>query len=277
MCHGYTVEEVAEQAAVQAVLHRQGFSGACGAIALTAGGHVAVTPDGKAAILLTFVEGKAADAVVEAGVNAGGVMQEVGAHLAELHQVVVPEDATLRSFKAGGCCLLGMHVAGECLQKMRSCEHTAKHPFVDFYEGRLATLQQCVAVEGLPHGILHGDPFLDNVLVDEHDGTFRGFVDFEDACVGPLLFDMACAAIGCCYRAEDNALDLPRLEALMEGYVAVRRLAPPEWNNFHMFMMVALLCNCSWRFMNFNIDHREIEDCRNTYMELQQRIQSLEV
>ena len=32
----------------------------------------------------------------------------------------------------------------------------------------------------------------------------------------------------------------------------------------------------SWRFKNFNIDHRELESCRDAHRELQERIESLE-
>ena len=40
-------------------------------------------------------------------------------------------------------------------------------------------------------------------------------------------------------------------------------------------MRLALLCNCSWRFKNFNIDHRDVEDCRNAHVELWDRIKEL--
>jgi len=53
-------------------------------------------------------------------------------------------------------------------------------------------------------------------------------------------------------------------------------LTSVEQKVFMPFMMVALLCNCAWRFMNFNIDHREIEACRDTYVELQDRIKGLD-
>jgi len=44
------------------------------------------------------------------------------------------------------------------------------------------------------------------------------------------------------------------------------------------FMRLALLCNCTWRFVNFNIDNRS-EDLipqREAYVELQERIVQLE-
>lgn len=41
-------------------------------------------------------------------------------------------------------------------------------------------------------------------------------------------------------------------------------------------MKLSMLCNATWRFKNFNIDHREIEECRNAHVELQERILTLE-
>ena len=41
-------------------------------------------------------------------------------------------------------------------------------------------------------------------------------------------------------------------------------------------MKLTMLCNCSWRFKNFHIDHREIEECRDAYVELRERIEALE-
>lgn len=35
-------------------------------------------------------------------------------------------------------------------------------------------------------------------------------------------------------------------------------------------------CNCAWRFKNFNVDHRELTDCREAHRELQQRIEDLD-
>ena len=49
-------------------------------------------------------------------------------------------------------------------------------------------------------------------------GEVVGWVDWEDVAIGPLMFDVGCAIIGCCYRSqegEDNLLDTDRLSAFM--------------------------------------------------------------
>jgi Ser/Thr protein kinase RdoA (MazF antagonist) len=135
-------------------------------------------------------------------------------------------------------------------------------------------------MSALPTGIIHGDPFLDNILVDGETGAFSAFVDFEDSCVGPLLFDVACTAAAGCYRpAQDGGPDELHTELLahfLRGYVGVRRFTAEEAAAFVPFMRLALLCNCAWRFKNFNLDHREVESCRDAYKELQKRIEDLE-
>jgi hypothetical protein len=141
-------------------------------------------------------------------------------------------------------------------------------------------VQELVRMASLPTGIIHGDPFLDNILVDAESGAFKAFVDFEDSCVGPLLFDVACTAAAGCYRpAADGGPDvlaMQLLRDLLRGYASARRFEEHEVAAFVPFMRMALLCNCTWRFKNFNLDHREVESCRDAYRELQWRIEDLE-
>ena len=98
-------------------------------------------------------------------------------------------------------------------RRARWCTGT---PFLPFYAVQLQSLQETWGSPGLPRGVLHGDPFLDNVLCSPADGSLEGFVDMEDVCIGPLLFDRCCAA-SCCFRASDNALDMRKMRHLLEG------------------------------------------------------------
>ena len=145
-------------------------------------------------------------------------------------------------------------------------------------------------------GVIHGDPFLDNMLVvpgptPQSALSAAYWIDFEDTCEGPLLFDVACAVIGSCFvkkgategkeggREEQEShhphLDLSRAQAFLRGYTRERQLTLPEVELFLPFLRIALLCNCTWRFINFHIDHREIESARDSYLELRDRIDYL--
>jgi homoserine kinase type II len=80
----------------------------------------------------------------------------------------------------------------------------------------------------LPKGIIHGDLFNDNLL-------FRGdklvaILDFEAACRGKFIFDLATAVNALCVDGE--GYDLKRFEALIAGYESLRPLSLAEWDAF---------------------------------------------
>jgi homoserine kinase type II len=80
----------------------------------------------------------------------------------------------------------------------------------------------------LPKGIIHGDLFTDNLL-------FRGdklvaVLDFEAACRGKFIFDLATAVNALCVDGE--GYDLKRFEALIAGYESLRPLSLAEWDAF---------------------------------------------
>jgi Ser/Thr protein kinase RdoA (MazF antagonist) len=281
LCNGYERDWVDGQTAIQNHLKLGGFNGGCPPFPLAADAKVFVsTRLSVPACLLGFVPGEPADAVVESGVSAQKVLGELGAQLAALNAVKATKEDGLRTYEAGGACEVVTHlltVDGACQywDIVSGCEHTKDHPYLSFYADRVKLLRQDMAAEGLPYGIMHGDPFLDNFLV-HLDGSFSGFVDFEDTCTGPLLFDIACCCIGTCFRAEDNQLDLERMACLLNAYCSNRSLEPLEQKMFLRFMRLCLLCNCSWRFRNFNVANRDIIDARDSYKELQHRITQLE-
>ena len=80
----------------------------------------------------------------------------------------------------------------------------------------------------LPKGIIHGDLFHDNLL-------FKGdklvaMLDFEAACRGKFIFDLATAVNALCFDGE--GYDLKRFEALIAGYESLRPLSLAEWDAF---------------------------------------------
>ncbi|HKV56495.1 MAG TPA: homoserine kinase [Candidatus Binataceae bacterium] len=80
----------------------------------------------------------------------------------------------------------------------------------------------------LPKGIIHGDLFADNLL-------FRGekltaMLDFEAACRGKFIFDIATAVNALCFI--DGGYSLDRFRYLLHGYESVRTLSLAEWDAF---------------------------------------------
>lgn len=247
------------------------------------------------AFLLTYLNGRQADQVMrEQPYLATTVMSDVGGGLARMHTAVTvsskdeAEKLGLRWYaKDGGCCDVQDQVDGKVLATILSCKEVLEHDFVQhFYGSELTALrvEMQLAKEGkLDLGITHGDPFADNVLVNSETGKLSALIDIEDFCVGPLLFDLACCAVGSCFKESptlngehNQVLDMPLLEAFLKGYCADRKLPQLEKDHFVPFMRLTLLCNCCWRFIKFNVQSRDApEEARNSYLELQRRIEYL--
>jgi len=80
----------------------------------------------------------------------------------------------------------------------------------------------------LPRGVIHGDLFHDNLL-------FKGdklvaMLDFEAACRGKFIFDLATAVNALCFDATGYVLK--RFEGLITGYESLRPLSLSEWDAF---------------------------------------------
>ena len=80
----------------------------------------------------------------------------------------------------------------------------------------------------LPKGIVHGDLFSDNVKFK--GSRLVGIVDFEAACRGKLIYDLATAVNALCYL--DGRYRIDRFEPLITGYESLRPLSLPEWDSF---------------------------------------------
>jgi homoserine kinase type II len=80
----------------------------------------------------------------------------------------------------------------------------------------------------LPKGIVHGDLFHDNILIKSDKVV--AILDFEAACRGKFIFDLATAVNALCFDGEQY--QLKRFEALIAGYEALRALSLAEWDAF---------------------------------------------
>ena len=94
-------------------------------------------------------------------------------------------------------------------------------------------------VNKLPHGVIHGDLFRDNVLFNERG--LSGVLDFHHASAGPWLYDIAVAANDWCTDT-GGVLDPDRTMALLRAYHQVRPLTPEEiwfFSSFTLYGAVA--------------------------------------
>jgi len=75
----------------------------------------------------------------------------------------------------------------------------------------------------LPHGIIHGDLFRDNILWQ--NGMPVALLDFESACDGSWVYDLMVTVLAWCYGAD---LEEALVRAMFRGYAGVRRPSPAE-------------------------------------------------
>ncbi len=159
-------------------------------------------------------------------------------------RVVVPERLRHSQLETIGRALGELHVIGKGYKKGIDNRFSFER-IADLYlnvRGRLPNYFRKISrtlddeveylnhyLEGkLPKGVIHGDLFADNLL-------FRGerlvtVLDFEAACRGKFIFDIATAVNALCFVGEEYSLD--RFRSLLQGYESVRTLSLAEWDAF---------------------------------------------
>lgn len=76
---------------------------------------------------------------------------------------------------------------------------------------------------GLERGLIHADLFPDNVLLEE--GRIVSLLDFEQACSGLLLYDLAVSINAWCFA---SSLVPERYQAMVASYCKARRIEVPS-------------------------------------------------
>jgi len=88
----------------------------------------------------------------------------------------------------------------------------------------------------LPGGAIHADLFHDNVLF--RDRQIAGIIDFEYACDGYWLYDLAIAINDWCI-VDDGEFDSVRFWAFVDAYHDVRPLTESEQESFSLMLRLA--------------------------------------
>lgn len=116
----------------------------------------------------------------------------------------------------------------------------------------------------LPKGIIHGDLFADNVKFK--GSRLVGIVDFEAACRGKLIFDLATAVNALCYVEERYRIE--RFESLIAGYEALRPLSLPEWDSFPNELRFSALRFTVTRIKDFYL--RQVDENHRVYKDFKE-------
>jgi len=116
----------------------------------------------------------------------------------------------------------------------------------------------------LPKGIIHGDLFADNLLF--RGGKLVGVLDFEAACSGKFIYDLATAVNALCFL--DDRYRIDRFEALIAGYESLRPLSLPEWDSFPNELRFSALRFTVTRIKDFYL--RSADDSQRVYKDFKE-------
>ena len=84
--------------------------------------------------------------------------------------------------------------------------------------------ERAAAGQEVPHGLIHGDLFMDNVLY--RGPTLVALLDFEQAAWGRPIYDLAVSVLAFGFGLDDFRPEITR--AFIDGYVDTRPLEPIE-------------------------------------------------
>ncbi len=177
-------------------------------IATIAGSRVA-TIAGKPATLFAWIEGHEAD---ESHADAPS---QVGMMLGRFHRASVAFPVASAPPNRYSVALLG-----ERLQRI-----AGSGGYDDVVAIGREELLAAAARDRGPVGVIHQDLFPDNVLVDDA-GRFVALLDFEQATVGPLAYDLAVVLNAWCWRGDH--FDRAAVAAILSAYDAARERSPAE-------------------------------------------------
>lgn len=150
----------------------------------------------------------------------GNRLENVGRHLADLHTIC-------KSYKKGIDNRFSYERIADLYGEVRDRLPSYFRKIVRTLDDEVDYLQHYLENK-LPKGIIHGDLFNDNLI-------FKGeklvaILDFEAACRGKFIFDLATAVNALCFDGENY--DLKRFESLITGYESLRPLSLAEWDAF---------------------------------------------
>ena len=231
------VAELPYYAQLMAHLAARGF--ACPTPVANSHGEFIGELNGKPALLVTCLPG---ESVVHVSPTQCG---QVGTVLAQLHHA--GQGFTQRMLNPRG-----PHWWKSYLQLLRSKVAPAELRLIESE----IHFQAQHAHADLPHGVIHGDLFRDNVLFERVDNTggvndlpgnisskhgrIGGVIDFYFAGDDALLLDVAVTANDWCLRP-DATLDVEQLAALLRGYRPDNRYSDAEKTAWPILLRAAAL------------------------------------
>jgi homoserine kinase type II len=143
------------------------------------------------------------------------VAEKVGKKLAEVHRA----GATFPEARPGRFRVSDLKIR---LERIAAAEQRELREMAPELLDRLSRAERARNTD-LPHGLIHGDLFRDNVLWQ--GGEPVALLDFESACDGSWAYDLMVTALAWCYGSD---LDEKLVRAMFRGYASERRPSEAE-------------------------------------------------
>lgn len=223
------------------------------------------------AMLHSWVDGSTANKLVAD--DETGMLAKLGTILATLHTAPQPEGLELLDVASDAYIQCFMHsppgISWESgvAEVINAAEAHGDHgeQFAAFLTERESATREVLQAPGLRRGLLHGDPFLDNLMVGPEGATM---LDWDEAAVGPLAYDLACSVVGGCF-GEGGDVRPTRLNALLSAYNSVRPLSAEEFASLPGMMRANAVLTCWYRWRAFHIEVLDApEEARESYKEM---------
>lgn len=189
---------------------------------------------------MRFIEGHTVD-VVATTVQA----EEVGRGLGTFHQLLSDLEPTHLVDT-----LPGFHVTPEYLELYDAIANQVKpslSPEIDYCQGMIrdrrdelaGSLETAKANGQLPLRVMHGDPKVNNIMLDIHQGHAIALIDLDTVKPGLIHYDIGdCVRSACNPQGEETAdwqmvkFDVALCQSLLTGYLAAARpcLLPTDYD-----------------------------------------------
>lgn len=171
------------------------------------------TPDGKPAVLVSFLTGRSVRQIQNAHIR------ELGETMARMHMAAKDYDGK----RANTLSLAGWRKLFEKTAERADELHGGLKAIIEDELHYL--MREWPSPAALPSGVVHADLFPDNVFFRE--GRLSGVIDFYFACNDTWMYDLTITMNAWCFE-NDGSFNVTKARHLLAGYQSVRRLTEQE-------------------------------------------------
>jgi homoserine kinase type II len=194
---------------------------------------IVVLHNEKPVILKRYIDGD------EAADFTGNLLVQLGEEMARLHETPAPS-CLPQSFPYGRSHFPELTISN------------LGHAYLDWLSEKSSYLQQRIP-QHLPMALIHGDVFLDNVIVQ--GDQLMAIIDFEQACHYYRNFDLGMGIVGIC--RDRKCISFEKARRFIRGYQKRITLRSIETETLKTFAVYAAVATSFWHFRHHHVRRSE--------------------